>query len=328
MKQTDRLALLDWEKYKEDIARATPVDRNMTAAEREKHREYLEKHPIEWIKFFFPNYAKYEFADFQKKAIRRIIAHDEWFEVLSWSRELAKSTVTMFIVMNLTLTGRKKNVILTSNSKDNAVRLLDPYRANLEANGRIMAYYGKQELPGSWTEDEFTTKGKVSFRALGAGQSPRGSRNEAIRPDVLLVDDFDTDEDTKNPDIIQKRWDWWENALYPTRSISEPTLVIFCGNIIAKDCCVVRAGEMADSWDIVNIRDKKRFFHMAGKELGRGHRPHTVQNIQKGGTGRIFQQPHFRGRGIREHCIRQGSGTLQIQVPRGVWRPGTGRKQG
>ena len=49
MKQTDRLALLDWEKYKDDIARATPVDRNMTAAEREKHREYLEKHPIEWI---------------------------------------------------------------------------------------------------------------------------------------------------------------------------------------------------------------------------------------------------------------------------------------
>ena len=126
MKQTDRLALLDWEKYKDDIARATPVDRNMTAAEREKHREYLEKHPIEWIRFFFPNYAKYEFAGFQKKAIRRIIAHDEWFEVLSWSRELAKSTVTMFIVMYLTLTGRKKNVILTSNSKDNAVRLLDP----------------------------------------------------------------------------------------------------------------------------------------------------------------------------------------------------------
>lgn len=259
MKQTDRLALLDWEKYKEDIARATPVDRNMTAAEREKHRAYLERHPIEWVRFFFPNYAKYEFADFQKKAIRRIIAHDEWFEVLSWSRELAKSTVTMFIVMYLTLTGRKKNVILTSNSKDNAVRLLDPYRANLEANGRIMAYYGKQELPGSWTEDEFATKGKVSFRALGAGQSPRGSRNEAIRPDVLLVDDFDRDEDTKNPDIIQKRWDWWENALYPTRSISEPTLVIFCGNIIAKDCCVVRAGEMADSWDIVNIRDKNGF---------------------------------------------------------------------
>lgn len=257
MKQSDKLALLDWEKYKEDIARSTPVDRNLSHAEREKHRLYIEAHPIEWIKFFFPGYAKYEFADFHKKAIRRIIANDEWFEVLSWSRELAKSTVTMFIVLYITLTKRKKNVILTSNSKDNAMRLLAPYRANLEANGRIIAYYGKQETLGSWTEDEFITKSGVAFRAIGAGQSPRGSRNEAIRPDVLLVDDFDTDEDCLNPDTINKRWEWWEKALYPTRSISEPTTIIFCGNIIAKDCCVKRAGEMADHWDIVNIRDKQ-----------------------------------------------------------------------
>jgi len=44
--------------------------------------------------------------------------------------------------------------------------------------------------------------------------------------------------------------------LYPTRSISEPTLVLWNGNIIAKDCCIVRAGAVADHHDIVNIRDK------------------------------------------------------------------------
>ena len=65
MKQIDENALLDWEKYKEDIYRATPVDQNMSQADIEKHRLYLEAHPIEWIKFFFPGYAKYEFADFQ-----------------------------------------------------------------------------------------------------------------------------------------------------------------------------------------------------------------------------------------------------------------------
>lgn len=207
-------------------------------------------------KVLFPNFAQYEFAPFQRRAIKRITSNPEWFEVLSWSRELAKSTCTMFCVMYLTLTGQKRNVILTSSSFDNAVRLLDPYRANLEANGRIIAYYGQQQSVGAWTEAEFITKQGVAFRALGAGQSPRGSRKDAVRPDVLLVDDFDTDQDTLNPDIIQKRWDWWEKALYPTRSVSEPTLVIFCGNIIAKDCCVVRAGAMADHWDIVNIRDK------------------------------------------------------------------------
>lgn len=256
MKQTDRIALQNWEKFKDNIARATPVDRSMSQAEIQKHRAWLEARPLEWIKFFFPNFAQYEFAPFQKRAIRRILSNPEWFEVVSWSRELAKSTCAMFCIMYLTLTGLKRNVILTSNSFDNAVRLLDPFRANLEANGRIIAYYGKQQSLGSWTEDEFITKQGVAFRALGAGQSPRGSRKDAVRPDVLIVDDFDTDQDTLNPDIIQKRWDWWEKALYPTRSVSEPTLVLFCGNIIAKDCCVVRAGAMADHWDIVNIRDK------------------------------------------------------------------------
>ena len=227
MKQTDRIALQNWEKFKDNIARATPVDRSMSQAEIQKHRAWLEARPLEWIKFFFPNFAQYEFAPFQKRAIRRILSNPEWFEVNSWSRELAKSTCAMFCIMYLTLTGLKRNVILTSNSFDNAVRLLDPFRANLEANGRIIAYYGKQQSLGSWTEDEFITKQGVAFRALGAGQSPRGSRKDAVRPDVLIVDDFDTDQDTLNPDIIQKRWDWWEKELYPTRSVSEPTLVLF-----------------------------------------------------------------------------------------------------
>ena len=81
-------------------------------------------------------------------------------------------------------------------------------------------------------------------------------RNEAIRPDVLYFDDYDTDEDCRNPVTLDKKWDWAEQALYPTRSISEPTLVLWCGNIIAKDCCIVRAGRLANSWDVVNIRGK------------------------------------------------------------------------
>ncbi|EFZ36984.1 hypothetical protein HMPREF0663_11897 [Hoylesella oralis ATCC 33269] len=260
MKQTDRNALLNWEALKESIIKATPVDRSMTYTERERHRAYLEAHPLEWIVFFFgiDNRDEFaEFADFHKRAIQRIVAHDEWYEVISWSRELAKSTVVMFTVLYLVLTGRKRNVILTSNTKDNAIKLLEPYRAHLEFNERIKAYYGIQQNIGSWAEDYFVTKSKIAFRALGAGESPRGTRYGNVRPDVLLVDDFDTDKDCLNPDIIDKRWDWWERALYPTRSVSKPTLVVFCGNIIAKDCCAVRAGEIADHWDIINIRDRE-----------------------------------------------------------------------
>ena len=47
MKQVDRNALLDWEKFLQDIMRSTPVDKDMSVAERERHRIYLEAHPIE-----------------------------------------------------------------------------------------------------------------------------------------------------------------------------------------------------------------------------------------------------------------------------------------
>jgi len=254
-KSTKELALY-WDDYRKSLLSDTIIEQGKSQAEILKHRMALEANPVEWIKFFFPKYAFADFAPFHKKAIKRLLENQEWYDVLSWSRELSKSTTVMFIVLYLVLTGKKKNIILSSNSYDNAERLLEPYRANLDTNQRIKAYYGNQVMYGQWEMGDFKTENGASFRALGAGQSPRGTKNEEIRPDILIQDDFDTDEDCRNPDIINYRWNWFEQALYPTRSISVPLLVIWCGNIIAKDCCITRAGKMADNWDIINIRDK------------------------------------------------------------------------
>lgn len=257
MKQIDRDALRAWEALKESVYNDTPIDESMAPAAIEKHRLHLEKHPIEWMQFFFPQYAKAPFAPFHLRAIHRLTQNPEWYEVLSWSRELAKSTIVMFVVLYLVLTGKKSTVMLAAATQKAAVRLLAPYRANLESNRRIRQYYGDQMSVGDWAELEFKTLTGAMFVGIGAGDAPRGARNGAIRPDILLLDDFDTDEECMNPDVLDKKWEWWEHALYPTRSISEPTLIIFCGNIIAEDCCIMRAGAIADHWDIVNIRDEE-----------------------------------------------------------------------
>lgn len=253
----EKLKLKEWEEYIAAVASSTAMEERLTEGEKIKKLAWLEAHPEEWMLYFFPAYTRYPFATFQKKAIRRITGNPEWFEVLSWSRELAKSTVVMFCVMYLVLTKKKKNVILASATETSAERLLAPYLANFEANARIKYFYGEQMNPGQWTSTRFSPRCGASFLGIGAGNTPRGARNEAVRPDVLLVDDFDTDEDCRNPVTLQKKWDWWERALFPTRSVSEPTLIVFCGNIIAKDTCVARAGKIADHWDVVNIVDQQ-----------------------------------------------------------------------
>ena len=284
MTTEERLKQKEWSEYVENIRTATPVDITMSEAEKLRQKAYLEAHPIEWIKYFFPSYAKYPFAKFQFKAIKRLLNNDEWFEVLSWSRELAKSTIVMFCVMYLVLTGRKRNVILAAATLLAAEKLLAPYKANFEGNARIKFFYGDQVNLGQWTSTMFTLKCGASFMGIGAGSAPRGSRNEAIRPDVLLVDDFDTDEDCRNPATLDKKWDWWEKALYPTRSVSESTLIVFCGNIIAKDTCVARAGAKADHWDIINLVDKDGNSTWAEKNT-----PENIERIRKSISNKAYQ---------------------------------------
>ena len=150
MKQVDREALKEWESLKESIYNDTPIDESMSAADIEKHRLWLEApgNEEEWERFFFPKYAKYPSAPFQAKARKRTLYNPEWYEVLSWSRELAKSVKTMMAVLRLVLTGEKSTVILASATQKAAARLLAPYRANLESNRRIIQYYGEQASAG------------------------------------------------------------------------------------------------------------------------------------------------------------------------------------
>lgn len=244
-----------FKQYVKEIDETTAYDVAETAIQQEARIKRLEANPEEWFAYYFPKYAFARPAPFHLAATQRVLQNPEWYEVRMWSRELAKSTRTMMEVLYLCLTGQKKYVLLISNSLDNAARLLMPYRANLEANRRMIHDYGRQEQYGKWQAEEFTTCGGTAFRALGAGQSPRGARNEAARPDILLFDDVDTDMDCRNPTLVAQKWSWIEEAAIGTRSVSQPTTIIFCGNRIATDSCITRAARLADYCEEISIRD-------------------------------------------------------------------------
>lgn len=245
-----------WNQYRENTARATPIDLNETPAEKQKRIASLEKDHEAWFKYYFPNHYTSEPAPFHVAATKRVMNNPEWYEVRSWSRELAKTSRTRMEVLKLVLTGKKKNILLVSNSYDNAERLLLPFKAQLESNNRIINDYGEQQSLGSWEAGEFVTKKGASFRAIGAGQNPRGTNNDAVRPDVILTDDIDTDEECRNAERVTSKVKWLNEALYPTRSISEPLLWIACGNVIAKYCCITEMAKKADIHEIINIRNK------------------------------------------------------------------------
>ena len=258
----DRQALKYWDDLIASIRSSSDINLDDTPAEIEARKKRLEADDEAWFRYYFDQYYTFEAADFHKKATRRIMKNNRWYEVRAWSRELAKSARSMMEISKLALTGEIRNVLLISNSSDNAERLLLPFMANFEENKRIIQDYGNQKKLGAWETGEFTCQCGCSFRAIGAGQSPRGTRNKNFRPDFILIDDIDTDEECRNPERIKIKWKWLEEALIPTMSVSGNYRILFNGNIIAKDCCIVRAIEKSKSipkigyYEIINIRDK------------------------------------------------------------------------
>lgn len=245
-----------WESFKDNFKKSTPIDTSETHAQKTARIEKLEANPEEWFVYYFPNFCTAEPAMFHKKSTKRIIQNAEWFEVRAWSRELAKSARGMMEDIYLAMMGKIKNKLMVSNTHDNAERLLAPYKACFEANQRLIHDYGKQEKNGSWTSDEFTIQKGCSFRAIGWGESPRGTRNDAKRPDSITIDDIDTDEECRNEEIQKNKMNWIEQALYGTRSISEPLRLLVNGNIIHNNCVVLKLAERADHFEVINIRDK------------------------------------------------------------------------
>lgn len=271
VKRTEKQMLLRWDLLVKEILESTETNNYETEEEQRIRIAHLEARPEEWFNYYFPAFTYAPSAAFHRLATERVLQNREWYEVRMWSRELAKSTRTMMEVLYLALVGhpvianpgeptgerfKKRYILMISNSLDNAVRLLMPYKANLEYNRRLIKDYGEQQNHGSWQESEFITQKGVAFRALGAGQSPRGTRNEEIRPDVIIFDDIDTDADCLNPELVAKKWRWIEEAAVGTRSVSEPTSIIFCGTRIAIGSCIEYATRLADHVDEINIRDR------------------------------------------------------------------------
>ena len=254
-----KAALVDWEKFRQGIKKSTPVDLTESIEAKKKRMAKLEADPQAWKKYYFPKYMSYESPEFHLKASKRLLTNflkkKHWYETRHWVRGLAKTTTAMMDVLFLVMTGNLKMIGYTSSTYDAAESFLEKYRSQLDSNQRLINDYGKQELEGSWAKGCFTTRSGAMFLAIGAGQSPRGKSNDEIRFDCLIQDDFDTDEECLNPDIINKKWNWFERALFFTVDTAKPYLILWLGNIIAEDCCVVRAGKISDHCEIINIRD-------------------------------------------------------------------------
>lgn len=202
--------LSDYDKHCLRIAKATSIDINEKHVDKLKRIESLEKDIIRWCEYYFPNYAKKKSSWFQKKLAKAIIENKKIKALMEAYRSSAKSVwIDLFIPMYLYLVLDELHfMMLIGETHPKAKKLLSGIQAQLQFNHRIINDYGNKVQAGNWSDGEFTTTDGVRFLAIGFGMSPRGEREDAERPDLIVVDDVDNKKHVKNNELMTEALDY------------------------------------------------------------------------------------------------------------------------
>lgn len=127
------------------------------------------------------------------------------------------SSVSRLYILHQILNAECRYVIFLGSSEDMAGQNMRWVRDQLIENTKIMDIYGNLQGKGKWAETEFITSTGIKVVAKGAGQKIRGA-NEKGRPDLVYVDDLESDDEVGNKENRYKLANWFTRAVMPIRS--------------------------------------------------------------------------------------------------------------
>ena len=154
----------------------------------------------------------------------------------------AKSTfVSLFFVLWAVLTGRKHYILIIADALEQAASLLGAVKDELEFNEAL-----KQDFPGAagkghvWNVGTVVTPGNVKIQALGAGKRMRGLRHGPHRPDLIVLDDLENDENVDKPEQRDKLQSWLQKTVLNLGAADGSMDVVYVGTLLHYDSVLAR----------------------------------------------------------------------------------------
>ena len=118
-------------------------------------------------------------------------------KAIALPRGHAKSTIVTFLLTLYRIVFQeRKFIVIVSESEDKAKDFVVRMRDELEYNAKLIKMFaptGKFKTT-DWSKTDFTTETGIRVVAKGAGQSLRGLIHKDTRPDMIVLDDIETNE--------------------------------------------------------------------------------------------------------------------------------------
>lgn len=127
------------------------------------------------------------------------------FKACAMPRGHSKSTLISFLLaMYRIVFMERKFIVIVSESEDKAKDFVIRLRDELEFNTALIRDFagGKGFKTTDWSKTDFTTTTGIRVVAKGAGQSLRGLVHRDSRPDCIILDDFESDDNAGTPAMM------------------------------------------------------------------------------------------------------------------------------
>ena len=129
-------------------------------------------------------------------------------------RGAGKSSLSEEAIIVLACLRQFKNCIILGESYDRACERLRAIKHEIEFNPFIEELFGN--LVGeTWQEGKIVLTNGVIIQAFGRGQSLRGSKHLAERPDMAFGDDMEDEESISTPEAREKFKQWFLKVVIP-----------------------------------------------------------------------------------------------------------------
>ncbi len=163
----------------------------------------------------------------------RISRVDGCRRAIAAPRGHAKSTTFTFKgVLHAALYKYKHYIIMLSDSSEQAEGFLGDLKTELEENQLIREDFGLQEGK-VWKNNVILTAEGVKLEGIGSGKKIRGRRHRNWRPDLIVLDDVENDENVATPEQRKKLRSWFQKAV--SKAGDTYTDIVYIGTILHYD---------------------------------------------------------------------------------------------
>ena len=188
----------------------------------------------------FPTALRKSTPPFHKN-VYSYLANDEKRRVLiAAPRGTAKSTVTTLIFPLWRVAFKKTDedlfIVIISESQAQSINFLSRIKYHLTHSDKFRDIFGDlgPNTAKRWTNNDIVLANGARLIAVGTGQRVRGFIEGDTRPNLIIVDDFESELNAFTPEARAKNRKWVTEAVIP--SLSDEGKIAMIGTVISEDC--------------------------------------------------------------------------------------------